>query len=71
MIPDDRDDKRVMWLPPTSSPEQPLLRIIWIATALSVHLIVFWQISFQGVAVSTALEVCPYVITGKTAADNR
>lgn len=52
-------------------PRAPLLRILWIATALSVHLIAFWQISFQGVVISTALEVCPYVIAGKTAADYR
>lgn len=48
MNPTDRDDEWVLWLPPTSRPEYPFLRMLWIATASSVHLTASQQMSCQG-----------------------
>lgn len=48
MNPADRDDKWVLWLPPTSRPEYPLFRMLWMATASSMHLTVSQQMSSQG-----------------------
>lgn len=57
--PTDRGDRWVVRLSPMSRPEQPLLGMLCIAPAFSVHLVVSQQISFQGAVTGTALITTP------------